>query len=310
MRGYPAAALPNRRHRIARIAAAIVFALVGGNAAAVATADADSSREQMMDLPGGAIHVVTTGTPDSHAVVLIHGLAASTSWWDPIMPAMAGRFVVRIDLLGHGKSDKPDTGYSIPEQATRVGAVLDRLGVDHAVLVGHSSGGYVATALAEQRRPLVSAIALVDTGPRLDAFLDNGPLGNLLLIPAIGQPLWSILPAPALRYAMSSAISRDVQIPDQLVADFKGMTYRSLTASSAASDTYLRERTEPDRLTEIALPTMLLYGTQDHRWQPSAFADYRRVPAIRIQSLDCGHSPMLEDPADTGPLLRDFTDRY
>jgi pimeloyl-ACP methyl ester carboxylesterase len=85
-------------------------------------------------------------------------------------------YVVRIDLLGHARSAKPDSGYSMAEQARRVGAVLDQLGVRHAIVVGHSTGGYVTTSLAEQRRDLVSAIALISAGPRLDAFTDNGPV--------------------------------------------------------------------------------------------------------------------------------------
>ncbi|MGW4245476.1 alpha/beta fold hydrolase [Nocardia sp. NPDC004722] len=306
MREFTTAAPTHRRHRLTRITAAALLTLAGGSCAVAATARADSSQEQMMDLPGGAIHVITSGKHDSRAVVLIHGLAGSTSWWDPIVPALTDRYVIRIDLLGHGKSAKPEGGYSISEQATRVGEVLDRLGVTRASLVGHSTGGYVVTALAEQRRALVADLVLIDTGPRADAFLDNGPLGNLLYNPAIGRPLWPLLPTPALRTALSSAFTRDVAIPDQLLDDVKGMTYTSLTATSAASDTYLRDRPEPARLTDLALPTLVIYGTQDHRWQPASFADYREVPSLRTEPLDCGHTPMIEDPDDTAALLSNW----
>ncbi|WP_405136125.1 hypothetical protein [Nocardia sp. NBC_01388] len=59
-----------------------------------------------------------------------------------------------------------------------------------AIVVGHSTGGYAAISLAEQRHDLVTALALIDTGPRLDAFTDSGPAGVLLSVPAIGQRLW------------------------------------------------------------------------------------------------------------------------
>ncbi|MGY5311338.1 hypothetical protein [Nocardia gipuzkoensis] len=58
------------------------------------------------------------------------------------------------------------------------------------------------------------------------------------------------------------------------------MTYRSLTAISTASDDYLRERSETDRLTELGVPAMVLYDSQDKRWQPDSFEDYRRVRAF------------------------------
>ncbi|MCC3317553.1 alpha/beta fold hydrolase [Nocardia africana] len=298
------------RARRAMLLVTVLVALLAGNTAGVATAAPDDSVDRMVRLPDGDIHVVTNGAPSPRAVVLIHGTGGSVSWWDPVLPALADLYVVRVDLLGHGRSAKPDSGYGMAEQGHRVAAVLDRLGVRHATVVGHSTGGYVATELAAQRRDLVNAIALIGTGSRLDAFADNGPLGNLLFVPQIGQPLWPLLPDAAIRYAMSSAFTRDVAIPQQLVDDFHGMTYRSLTATSDASDVYLRERQEPDRLADLGLPSLVLYGSGDHRWPAASFQDYRRVPDVRIESLDCGHSPMIEEPGPTGELLRDFADQH
>jgi pimeloyl-ACP methyl ester carboxylesterase len=101
------------------------------------------------------VHVRQDGPRDAPVLVLIHGFAGSTRWWDALVPMLARSYrVIRIDLLGHGRSAKPvGGGYEIPEQGARVGAALDRLGVTHAVVVRHSTGGSVATALAEQRPP-------------------------------------------------------------------------------------------------------------------------------------------------------------
>jgi pimeloyl-ACP methyl ester carboxylesterase len=88
------------------------------------------------------------------------------------------------------------------------------------------------------------------------------------------------------------------------------MTYRSITATSDASDVYLRERREPDRLADLGLPSLVLYGSRDHRWPAASFQDYRSVPGVRMESLDCGHSPMIEEPGPTGELLRDFAEKH
>jgi pimeloyl-ACP methyl ester carboxylesterase len=64
--------------------------------------------------------------------------------------------------------------------------------VRHAVVVGHSTGGMVATALAEQRGDLVTALALIDTGPRADAFISNGLVGQLMFTPVVGPLLWQL----------------------------------------------------------------------------------------------------------------------
>ncbi|MEU5693581.1 alpha/beta hydrolase [Actinosynnema sp. NPDC020468] len=297
----------SRRRRIALPAVAALAVLLAGNTLSVLTQTAEASGEQVVRLPGGDIHVVQDGPPGAPTVVLLHGLGGSTAWWDPVLPGLRDLHVVRVDLLGHAGSAKPTDGYGIAEQARRVGAVLDDLGVRRAIVVGHSTGGAVATSLAEQRREAVAAIALIDTGPRLDAFLGDSVTGSLVATPVIGQLIWRLRTDATIRDALSTAFTREVRIPDRIVADVRGMTYRSLTATDDASTTYLRERPIPDRLAALDLPTLVIFGSQDHRWQPSSAEDYRRVPHARIEILDgVGHTPMFEDPDTTGNLLRDF----
>ena len=82
------------------------------------------------------------GQPDPPGVLLIHGTAASTAWWDPVVPLLAGACrVIRVDLLGHGRSSSPAGGYDIPAQARRAGAALDTPGVNQVTVVGHSTRG-------------------------------------------------------------------------------------------------------------------------------------------------------------------------
>ena len=82
------------------------------------------------------------GQPDPPGVLLIHGTAASTAWWDPVVPLLAGACrVIRVDLLGHGRSSSRAGGYDIPAQARRAGAALDTPGVNQVKVVGHSPAG-------------------------------------------------------------------------------------------------------------------------------------------------------------------------
>lgn len=255
----------------------------------------------------GDIHVVQSGPPSAPTVVLVHGLAASTACWEPVLPALRDLHVVRVDLLGHGRSAKPVDGYGIAEQACRIGAVLDDLDVRRAILVGHSTGGMVATSLAEQRRDLVAAIALIDTGPRTDAFIGESLVSRLLSVPVVGPLIWRLRTDNVIRGAAATAFTRKVTIPDQIITDVKGMTYRSFTATFTMSHAFLRERPVPDRLAKLGLPVLVIFGSQDRRWQPSSAQDYRRVPQARIEILNgVGHTPMLEDPDTTAALLRGF----
>ncbi|MEV5535314.1 alpha/beta fold hydrolase [Saccharopolyspora shandongensis] len=297
----------SRRRRITLLVAGGLAVLLAWNTVSVRTETAEASGAQIVRVPGGDLRVMQEGPPGAPAVVLLHGLAGSTAWWEPVLPGLRDLHVVRVDLLGHGGSAKPTDGYGIAEQAGRVGAVLDRLGVRRATVVGHSTGGAVATSLAEQRRDLVAAVALVDTGPRADAFLGESFVADLMTTPVVGELIWRLRTDGTIRGAMSTAFTREVRIPEQLVDDVRGMTYRSLTATDEAVDAYLAERPVPDRLAGLGLPTLVIFGAQDQRWQPSSAQDYRRIPHARIEILDgVGHTPMFEAPDTTGALLRDF----
>ncbi|MGP3987699.1 alpha/beta fold hydrolase [Streptomyces sp. 3N207] len=260
---------------------------------------------------GGEIHVVQDGPADAPALFLIHGFAASGRSWDLLVPMLArSHRVIRIDLLGHGRSAKPagGVGYRIAEQARRVGEALDRLGVRHAIVVGHSTGGSVATALTERRPDLVTALALINSGPCLDAYIPQWPVDRLLSLPVIGQLLWGLRTDSMIRRAAATAVTHDIEIPQAIVDDVRGMTYRAFTGASRAARGYLRQRPLPDRLATLGKPLLVIFGGQDRRWRSSSAADYRIVPGATIEMLPgVGHSPLLEEPSRTAGLLLAFT---
>jgi pimeloyl-ACP methyl ester carboxylesterase len=163
-------------------------------------------------------------------------------------------------------------------------------------------GVAVATALAEQRPDLVAALALINTGPSPDAVIPQGPAGGLPQAPPPGP-----LSEDAVRKAMGSAFTRPVEIPDALIQDTLAMTHRALAGTGPAFLDYLRQRSIPDRLTELGLPVLVIFGADDRRWRSSSAADYRAVPGARVELLPgVGHTPMIEDPQATGRLLLDF----
>ncbi|MGH3757717.1 alpha/beta hydrolase [Actinophytocola sp.] len=186
---------------------------------------------------------------------LIRGYATSSRSWDPLVPLLTSvHHVIRIDLLGYGRSAKPDDGdYQIPGQGHLVAAALDRVGVEHCTVVGHSTGGVVATALAAQRPDLITALALINTGPSLDAAIAK-PF-------AVGSSQWSQLTDEQIREGMASAFGRDdFDIPQQFVDDVRGMTYHSFTAAGRASREYLDEKALPDRLRSLGVPLLVIFG--------------------------------------------------
>ncbi|RMI41312.1 alpha/beta fold hydrolase [Streptomyces triticirhizae] len=264
-----------------------------------------------VDLEDGTLRVTEDGPREAPALLLVHGSASSLRSWDALVPPLTGAHrVLRVDLLGHGRSAKPDDrSYAIPDQARRVGEALDRLGVERAVVAGHSSGGVVATALAERRPELVAGLALINTGPAMDAFLatdsgaDSGSDSG-----GLDPARWPPSEELVRRFAGTGFSRPGFVVPPELVEDMRGMTFHSLTASMGGTTAYLTERPLPERLVEVGRPLLVLYGEEDRRWRPASFADYRTVPGARVVPLPgLGHSPLLEDPERTAVPLLAFT---
>jgi pimeloyl-ACP methyl ester carboxylesterase len=263
----------------------------------------NAGAEVTLSLGDGEIYVRQDGPQDAPALLLIHGNASSARWWDELVPMLTrSHRVIRIDLLGYGRSAKPaDRSYALPEQARRVGVAMDRLGVERVIAVGHSSGGAAATALVEQRRDLVTALVLINTGPHIDAYIAP-PM-------AIDPSQWPNVSDEQLRQFASPAFSRPgYQIPLELLNEVRAMTFHSLTTTTQASRDYVKEQALPDRLAPLGKPLLVIFGEEDRRWRSSSAADYRAVPSAIVEMLPgLGHTPILEDPARTASSLLAFT---
>lgn len=268
-------------------------------------ARADTGR--IVDLPGGDLQVREDGPRDAPAVVMLHGFACSLHWWDQMTPALArDHRVVRFDLLGHGGSEKPKQGYGMESQARLVAAALDRLDVRRADVVGHSMGGSVATALVEQRPALVESIVILDS-PSKSGDAELPFTARLGFVPVLGQAINRVVPDGMVRDGLESAFAKGFDVPDRFVEDFRDMTYTSYDDSHRGSDDYSKESGLAERLADLSVPLLVVFGSEDDLVDPESAQGYRSVPGARVVVLDgVGHSPHVERPAATARLIADF----
>jgi pimeloyl-ACP methyl ester carboxylesterase len=254
------------------------------------------------------MHVVHDGPRQAPPLLLIHGSGASGASWGPVAGALAGRHhVIRVDLPGCGQSP-PAPSYDVPEQAGRVAVLLDDLGLRHVTVAGHSSGGYVATALAEQRPDLVGSLALISTGPSLDALLPQPFILQALLAPPLGPLLWPRRSDAMIRKGISTTTARPVDIPGDAVADLRNITYRAFRNVLRRNAAYVAGRSVPERLADLDVPVLVIFGASDPRYEPSSAHQYDAVPNARVEMLPgVGHVPILEAPETTSELLLGFT---
>ncbi|MFF3492755.1 alpha/beta fold hydrolase [Streptomyces sp. NPDC002795] len=253
------------------------------------------------------MHVVHDGPPQAPPLLLIHGSGAAGGCWIPMLPALAGQHhVIRVDLPGCGHSP-PAPSYEVPAQAAALAGLLDDLGLRDVAVAGHSSGGYVATALAERRPELVRSLTLISTGPRMDALLPQPFILRFLTGPPFGRLIWSMRSDAMVRRGIGSTAARPLDVPDELIAGVQGITYGAFRAVLGANSAYLTERSVPERLTPLGIPVLAVFGAADPRWDPASAQDYGTVPHARVELLPgVGHLPLLEAPEATGELLLDF----
>jgi pimeloyl-ACP methyl ester carboxylesterase len=246
-------------------------------------------------------------------VVLLHGFAGSLHWFDRVAPLLTGDHrVIRIDLLGHGGSAKPSTGYAVEQQAGAVAEALRQLGIRDVPFVGHSFGAAVSVAVAEHDRGLVRRLAILDEGPD-NGFGDAPLMTRLGFMPVIGELLYRLSFDAAIRDGYRDAFAKGFDLAagfgeqDQVVRDFRAMTFRSYKDSWDAEERFLAATRLDERVRRLGLPALVVFGDQDAFFRAAESAEaFRRVPGARVEILSgVGHSPNVECPADIARLVRE-----
>ena len=134
----------------------------------MATGLPPGARRRQVAIRGGLeLSVIEWGPAGGPAAfVLVHGLASNARTWDGVAAELArqGRASIAVDLRGHGHSDKPDDGYSVPEVADDLLDLIARLGLERPAVAGQSWGGNVVIEAAARGGDAMSAAIGVDGG--------------------------------------------------------------------------------------------------------------------------------------------------
>ena len=176
---------------------------------------------------GLQVHVAEDGDPAAAPVLLVHGIIGSRATWEWLLAECSERFrVLRLDLRGHGRSDRAPGAYTADGYVADALEVLERIGRP-CVMVGHSLGGAISAAIAQRRPDLLAGVVLED--PPLgritpdEAALDSSSLldGFRFLRDAIPQVQQAGMTAEALVELISSTphTAGDGTFADLLVPD-------------------------------------------------------------------------------------------
>jgi haloalkane dehalogenase len=129
------------------------------------------------------------GTP----IVFLHGNPGSSHGWRHVLPHVGGGRLLTPDLIGMGRSDKPDIAYTFADHARYLDAWFDALGLDDVVLVGHDWGGALAFDHAARHPGRVRGLAFFETIVKPMAWDDLSPQAaersKKIRTPGIGEDM-------------------------------------------------------------------------------------------------------------------------
>jgi non-heme chloroperoxidase len=235
-------------------------------------------------------------------VLLLHGFTDSRRSFDRIMPRLPDSiYSVAVSQRGHGNSDRPDAGYAPHVFAADIAALMDRLELPGAVIVGHSMGASVAQRFAidfpERTRglALVASFFTLKNHAGVQDFWDSA-------VSTLEDPVSLEL----VRSFQLSTMAKSVPAP------FLDMVVReSLKVPARVWRATLRALMDADltrELGNIQAPTMLLWGDQDvfvsRSEQDSLLA---AIPGSRLSIYPgIGHAPHWEDPKRFAAEIGDF----
>jgi 2-hydroxy-6-oxonona-2,4-dienedioate hydrolase len=263
-----------------------------------------------LDADGIKTRYISSGTPDKPLLLCLHGVGGHAEAYSRNFGPHGEHFwVVAIDMLGHGWTDKPEINYQVKDYADHVLAVLKTLGRERAHITGESLGGWVATYLAVHRPEVVDHLVLNTAGgwtahPEVMARLKS--LSNQ----AAEDPSWE-----RIKTRLEFLMCDKSKVSDDLIE-----TRRSIYSQPGFADTMKRimclqemEIRRPNMITEeqyrsIKAPSLVVWTSHDPTATPAEGKEISEmIPNCKYVVMnECGHWPQFEDAELFNRLHIDF----
>ena len=245
------------------------------------------------------------GEPAQHALVLLPGPTDSWRSYEPVLARLPSSIrAVAVSQRGHGDSDKPMTGYGVQDFAADVVPFLDTLGIDRAVLAGHSGSCLVVRRVAIDHPERVAGLVLEASPTTLhgDARFEG-------LVETLVSDLKDPISADFAHSFIvdTSAEGLDPAVLEQLAHELLKVPARVWSEAFAR----LLEYDDTPELRHIAAPALLIWGDADvlvgHDMQEMLA---ERIPdTTSIVYPGVGHTPRWEDPSRFAADVAAFIER-
>lgn len=232
------------------------------------------------------------------ALVFVHGWSCDRSYWEGQLGPFSGRFrVLAVDLAGHGESGLGRQSWSIAAFGGDVAAVVEKLGLDRVILIGHSMGGDVIMEAARRLPGRVAGLVWVDTYSRL------GTPRTAQQVQAAVAPFRADFVETTRSFVRGMfPPGADPALVERVAADMSAAPPTVALGAMESALGYDREVTRA--LQELKLPLVAI--NPDYR--PTDVASMERHGVQVVLMPRVGHFLMMEDPERFNRLLETAID--
>ena len=262
---------------------------------------------QVAFAPDGTCYVDTGPSTDGPAVVLAHGVGLDHTMWDVQAQALASRArVVRMDMLGHGRTPALARQSELADYCAQLLALLDYLKLERIVLIGFSMGGVIAQRFSTDYPERLAAVVFMSTVYKRST-AELAGVRERLEITLAGR-LEDIAERAVQRW-FSARVQRDK--PAAVAAVRQRLASNHRQGYSDAYRAFVEaEATVGDALTQVRCPALVITGSDDIGSTPEI--GQRMVDDLgnaRLQVLPgLRHAVMVEQPGWVNDALTTFLD--
>jgi pimeloyl-ACP methyl ester carboxylesterase len=265
-----------------------------------------------IELPGAEVNYAEIG--EGEPILFVHGIAGCWQNWLENLPHFGrSHRAIALDLPGFGASPMPSWSIDMAAYGRLIHDFCEKLGIDRvAALVGNSMGGFVATEAAIERPSRFEKLVLVSAAGISFAERQGRQEAALLrtfeaTVPHLAGPHRTWLARPRGRQAaFGSIVNYPNRLRPELLSEQIHPSIRSPGFGPAART--ISGYDTRDRLVEIEIPTLVVWGLKDRIVPVEAAIGYHRlIPSSRLELFErTGHVPQMERPARFNQLVDDF----
>ena len=241
------------------------------------------------------------------ALVLLHGFLESKAIWDDFAGSLQNNFtVLSIDLPGHGESDEVAETHSMKLMAEAVKQVLKTENILHAVIAGHSMGGYVALQFALDHNEIVKGLVLFHSHSNADN--DEARDNRRRTIDIVKKNRHNFI----MQFIPDLFDQKHVHKYSLAIQKLQDIAGQMTAGAIIAALSGMRDRcSQLDYLANTKIPVLSILGKQDSRMPYKLLMEQAMVPShseiLLLESV--GHMGFIEAPGKTLPALKHFTTR-